>query len=80
MVQEVGVEVGLHYLHHLGAQMCLLEHPLADQFAGSGCLVVLDFQTPEPLENFSEVKFQCQFPEPPKNFSEPPKSVQLQNQ
>jgi hypothetical protein len=55
MLQEVGVEVGLHYLHQLGAQMHLLEHPLADQFAGSGCLVVLNFQTPEPPENFSEV-------------------------
>jgi hypothetical protein len=80
MVQEVGVEVDLHHLHQLGAQMCLLEHPLADQFAGSGCLVVLDFQTPEPPGNFSEVGFQCQFPEPPRNFSEPPKSTQLLNQ
>jgi hypothetical protein len=43
MVQEVGVEVGLQYLHQLGAQMHLLEHSLADQFAGSGCLVVLNF-------------------------------------
>jgi hypothetical protein len=30
MIQEVGVEVGLHHLHQLGAQMYLLEHPLAD--------------------------------------------------
>jgi hypothetical protein len=30
MVQEVGVEVGLHNLHQLGAQMYLLEHPLVD--------------------------------------------------
>jgi hypothetical protein len=59
MVQEVSVEVGLHHLHQLGAQMSLLEHPLADQFARSGCLVVLDFQTPEPPENFSDVGFQC---------------------
>jgi hypothetical protein len=59
MVEEVGVEVGLHYPHQLGAQMYLLEHPLAAQFAGSGCLVVLDFQTPKPLENLSEVEFQC---------------------
>jgi hypothetical protein len=36
MVQEVDVEVGLRHLHQLGAQMYLLEHPLADQFAGSG--------------------------------------------
>jgi hypothetical protein len=79
IVQEVGVEVGLHYLHQLGAQMYLLEHPLADQFAGSGCLVVLNFQTPKPLENFSEVEFQCQFPEPLRNILEPPKSVQLLN-
>jgi hypothetical protein len=43
MVQEVGVKVGLHHLHQPGARMCLLEHPLADQFAGSGCLKVLDF-------------------------------------
>jgi hypothetical protein len=59
MVQKVGVEVGLHHLHQLGAQEYLLEHPLADQFAGLGYLVVLDFQTPEPPENFSEVEFQC---------------------
>jgi hypothetical protein len=79
MVQEVGVEVGPHHLHQLGAQMCLLEHPLDDQFAGSGCLVVLYFQTLEPPENFSEDEFQCQFPEPPRNFSQPPKSLQLLN-
>jgi hypothetical protein len=30
MVQEIGLEVGLHRLNHLGAQMYLLEHPLAD--------------------------------------------------
>jgi hypothetical protein len=80
MVQEVGVEVGLHYLHQLGAQMYLLEHPFVDQFVGSGCLVVLDFQTPETPENFLEVEFQCQFPEPPRIFSEPPISIQLLNQ
>jgi hypothetical protein len=55
MVQEVG----LHYLHPLGAQMCFLEHTLVDQFAGLGCLMVLDFQTPKPPKNFSEVEFQC---------------------
>jgi hypothetical protein len=27
MVQEVGVEVGLHYLHQLGAQMYLCDAP-----------------------------------------------------
>jgi hypothetical protein len=58
MVQEVGVEVGLHHLHQIGAQMNLLEHPLVDYFAGSQCLVVLSFQTPEPPENFPEVESQ----------------------
>jgi hypothetical protein len=50
MVQEVGVEVGLHHFHQLEVQMNLLEHPLANHLAGSQCLDVLNFQTPKPLE------------------------------
>jgi hypothetical protein len=50
MVQEVGVEVGIHHFHQLEAQMYLLKQPLADLFAGSQCLVVLISQTSEPLE------------------------------
>jgi hypothetical protein len=59
--------------------MYLLEHPLADLFAGSQCLVVLNFQTQEPSEIFPEVGFQQHFPEPTGNSSEPPESALLQN-
>jgi hypothetical protein len=55
MVQEVGVEVGLHHFHQLEAQMYLLEQPLANLIVVSQCIEVLNFQTPEPPEIFLEV-------------------------
>jgi hypothetical protein len=58
MVQEVGVEISLHHFHQLEAQMYLLKQPLADLLAGSQCLVVLNFETPEPPELLPEVGFQ----------------------
>jgi hypothetical protein len=79
MVQEVGVEVGLHHFHQLEAQMYLLEQPLVDLFAGSQCLVVLRSSTLEPPEIFPKVGFQQHFPEPLGNSSVPQESAILQN-
>jgi hypothetical protein len=45
--------------------MYLLEQPLADQFAGSQCFVVLSSQNPKPSEYFLEVGSLQHFPEPP---------------
>jgi hypothetical protein len=80
MVQEVGVEVGIHHFHQLEVQINLLERALADLLAGSQCLEVLNFQTSKPPEIFLEVGFQQHFPEPPGNSLEPPGSALLQNQ
>ena len=79
MIQEVGVEVGLHRFHHLGALVRHHDHFHAEEEAGLQCLQMLSSQTPKPPGYSSKVLFLVQESKPPKISLEPPKSIHLQN-